>query len=861
MARTYTLNATIYGGRASYRSELMTSYSSNSNKRAGFKASTDGSEWYYCCYFAFDQATLADIKSKIQGGVNLTSIKLKVSSGTCNYRYTFKYGVKSTSSTTAFKIDSDIDLTIERYASIGTITVTSLGVPDYGYVIGGWQNTHVAPTISSATLTIETDETPFTLYYDANGGTDAPAPTVGYGISSASITVTSSEPTRTAYVFEDWNTASDASGTTYEGGDSITISADTTLFARWSGLKSTITSCPDTEIEDTMLITWTSPIVDSTHIVTISMGDYTYTSPEITAGTNQLSYSVDSAWYARIPNATQSPATVVLYTYADGELIGSDTRSPNIIVPATEVPVINDFQAGYNNTDNPTVLSWHVFLQGYSKASCVSRGLRGGLTASQGATLASAKITGAGFDRTFVPTWSSTYNCYTFGEIGDIVTVYGTQTWTLVVTDSRGRTATATSSLNVDAYQPPTVNAFTGYRCDSDGTLNPVTGESLKATVTFTYTAVGTNAVTNTLSYKKSTDQYYTTAGTDVATGSTTIFAVNSADQSATYNIQFTITDSLLNTQTVNLTISSVVGISFGLKNDRARFGGAVRQAGLEVDWNSQFDRDVNVLGNLTVNSSRVVLTVNSTAPDASGNVNVSGGGGGTDISAERVQIEGNYVYPFVIRDENAEKGLEVLISSSVTQMSLFDADVERNYIGNGRVSVYDTVGTEVSRIAHDQSFIGTDLSVTGDITASGDVTISSTLAVSSDATIGGDLTVTGDIIGNIAGIVKTVNSVLPDASGEVTLEIGDFGDITHKATGETATYTVASGSRNVFFVVGGSASNLCICLAYCTNAGVVVTNKIGTASNITITTSTNQVKIKTASASADILRLGYTAP
>ena len=833
MARTYTLNATIYGGRAAYRSADMSSYSSNSNKRAGFKASTDGSEWYYCCYFAFDQSTLADIKAKIAGGVNLTSIKLKITSGTCNYQYTFKWGIKSTSSTTAFKITADHDITIARYASIGTINATSYGVPDYGYVIGGWQNTHVAPTISAATLTIETDETPFTLTYDANGGTDAPAPTVGYGISSTTVTVTTAEPTRTAYVFEDWNTASDASGTTYEGGDSITISVDTTLFARWSGLKSTITSCPDTEIEDNMLITWSSPIVDSTHVVTVSIGDYTYTSPEITAGTSQLSYSVDSAWYGRIPNAVQSPATVVLYTYADGELIGSDTRSPNIIVPASEVPVINHFQAGYIN-NNPTVDAWHKFVQGYSNVRAWSLNM----SAGTGATLVSARVYGANIDQTVTPTWVTDH--YQFFVTGDIITVSGSQTWTLVITDSRGRTATTTSSQNVYAYQPPTVTAFTGYRCDSDGTLNPVTGESLKATVSFTYTAIGTNAVTNTLSYKKSTDQYYTTAGTDVATGSTTIFAVNSADQSATYNVQFTITDSLLNTQTVNLTISSVVGISFGLKNDRARFGGAVRQQGLEVDWNSQFDGNVNVLGDLTVNSSRVVLTVNSTAPDASGNVNVSGGGGGPDISAERVQIEGNYVYPFVIRDENAEKGLEVLVSSSVTQMSLFDADVERNYIGNGRVSVYDTVGSEVSRIAHDQSFIGTDLSVAGD------VTVGSGITVSSDASFGGDVTITGDLTGG--GIVKTVNSVSPDSAGALSLSMSDICDIYKFYTGEQRTLDVESSYRHVFFMIGGSTNNNCILLANVTSAGAVSYTKLGTGSNITIATATNKIKITVAS-------------
>lgn len=836
MARTYTLNATIYGGRASYRSELMTSYTSNSNKRAGFKASTDGSEWYYCCYFAFDQATLADIKSKISGGVNLTSIKLKISSGTCNYQYTFKYGLKATSTTTAFKINTDYDLTIARYASIGTIDVTSKGVPDYGYVIGGWQNTHVAPTISSATLTIETDENEFVLSYDANGGTDAPSPTSGWGVSSASVTVTSSEPTRTGYSFVDWNTDSDGSGTSYDGGDSITISEDTTIFAQWNALRSTITSAPSTEIGQTMTVTFSAQIPDATHTVSVTLGSTSVSSGEISAGTYSSTLTIPSSFLEELPTTTSGEATVQLNTYVDGALLGTDSAVATLTVASTEVPDIQSFTVG-SISHNATIASWHIRVQGYSNLV-----INSAIRACVGTTLVSAQINGSGNNLTVTPTGGS-YRIYYVNIEGNPFADAGVLTYTMTVTDSRGRTSTVTGTTGtVYAYSPPTVTSFTGYRCDSDGTLNPVTGESLKATVGFSYSAIGSNAVTNTLSYKKSTEQYYTTAGTDVASGSTTIFAVNSADQSATYNIQFTITDSLLNTQTVNLTISSVVGISFGLKNDRARFGGAVRQAGLEVDWNSQFDGNVNVLGDLTVNSSRVVLTVNSTAPDASGNVNVSGGGGGTDISAERVQIEGNFVYPFVIRDENAEKGLEVLVSSSVTQMSLFDADVERNYIGNGRVSVYDTVGSEISRIAHDQAFLGTDLSV------SGDVTIGSGITVSSDATVGGDLTVTGDIIGNIAGVVKTVNSVSPDSAGALTLSMSDICDIYKFYAGVQRVLNVESSYRHVFFMIGGSTNNNCILLANVTSAGAVSYTKLGTGSNITIATATNQIKITVAS-------------
>jgi hypothetical protein len=49
-----------------------------------------------------------------------------------------------------------------------------------------------------------------------------------------------------------------------------------------------------------------------------------------------------------------------------------------------------------------------------------------------------------------------------------------------------------------------------------------------------------------------------------------------------------------------------VVGIAFGLKNDRARFGGPVEKAGLQVDWDAEFN------GVLDVTQRRCYATLSS---------------------------------------------------------------------------------------------------------------------------------------------------------------------------------------------------------------------------------------------------------
>lgn len=74
-----------------------------------------------------------------------------------------------------------------------------------------------------------------TLSFDANGGTGAPASQTGTDSGSgAVITITTSQPTRSGYTFNGWNTAANGTGTNYASGGSITMATDVTLYARWT---------------------------------------------------------------------------------------------------------------------------------------------------------------------------------------------------------------------------------------------------------------------------------------------------------------------------------------------------------------------------------------------------------------------------------------------------------------------------------------------------------------------------------------------------------------------------------------------------------------------------------------------------
>ena len=71
-----------------------------------------------------------------------------------------------------------------------------------------------------------------TVTYNANGGSGAPsAQSKNY---NASLTLSSTEPTRDGYTFTGWNTQADGSGTSYAAGATYTANADVTLYAQWT---------------------------------------------------------------------------------------------------------------------------------------------------------------------------------------------------------------------------------------------------------------------------------------------------------------------------------------------------------------------------------------------------------------------------------------------------------------------------------------------------------------------------------------------------------------------------------------------------------------------------------------------------
>lgn len=111
-----------------------------------------------------------------------------------------------------------------------------------GYSFLGWSTSSTATSAtysaggnytanSAATLYAVWKANTYTVKYNANGGTGAPAnQTKTYG---KTLTLSSTKPTRTNYNFLGWATSASATSATYSAGGSYTSNAAVTLYAVW----------------------------------------------------------------------------------------------------------------------------------------------------------------------------------------------------------------------------------------------------------------------------------------------------------------------------------------------------------------------------------------------------------------------------------------------------------------------------------------------------------------------------------------------------------------------------------------------------------------------------------------------------
>jgi hypothetical protein len=179
-----------------------------------------------------------------------------------------------------------------------------------------------------------------------------------------------------------------------------------------------------------------------------------YVSQDLSAGDLSSVLTVPANWCEEFPNGITGTAYVRLETYNGASLIGDNTYSFTVTVPASVVPTIASVTAALVANGVPEAITKYV--QSHSKTTIAINTAAG----VYGSTIASYLITGGGFS---AATASAT--------LGPLPTA-GSITFSGKVTDSRGRTATKTVTITVQAYTKPTLLNQAIYRCLSNGTAD-----------------------------------------------------------------------------------------------------------------------------------------------------------------------------------------------------------------------------------------------------------------------------------------------------------------------------------------------------------------------------------------------------
>ena len=174
------------------------------------------------------------------------------------------------------------------------------------------------------------------------------------------------------------------------------------------------------------------------------------------SGAGSWAVTIPESWCATLsPDDPSFEVRIYMVAYiAGGTVVGDGAKMLTVNVPASAVPTIGAFTA--TRDANGVDASITNYVQNYSKVSLAMGSVAGAL----GSGIQSYEITGAGFS---AATSSAAFG--PFAQTGDI-------TFTAKVTDTRGRTATRTVTINVLSYGPPAFSNPEAWRSSDAGVKN-----------------------------------------------------------------------------------------------------------------------------------------------------------------------------------------------------------------------------------------------------------------------------------------------------------------------------------------------------------------------------------------------------
>lgn len=257
MAKTYTFTATVSGatnkiityGSGSNYSTLMTCYTDSYGA-----PDNPGRVGRNSNYYMRVVAVFGGLTSTIKSRATAVSMKVNYSSTGTSTRTSYArlyhdvnatgrvastsdfmgYAATFTSGTTSSKVANQVS----GYSLLDEVKGSSnnrfIFFPSrYGTNDTALEYNTKWAVVSSIVLTVTTNETDYTLSYNANGGSGAPSSQTGTGVGSYTFPISNAKPTRSGYTFLGWSLSSTATSASYQPGGSITLTASDILYAVW----------------------------------------------------------------------------------------------------------------------------------------------------------------------------------------------------------------------------------------------------------------------------------------------------------------------------------------------------------------------------------------------------------------------------------------------------------------------------------------------------------------------------------------------------------------------------------------------------------------------------------------------------
>lgn len=238
-----------------------------------------------------------------------------------------------------------------------------------GYRFNGWNTksgadgTNYQPgdsVIADRTITLYAEWVKvWTLSYNGNGNSGGTLPTGGINDDGATITVAASSGfSKAGYIFKQWNTAQNGSGTVYAPGATFELTSDITLYAIWLKtwtLSYNANGGGGTVPQEILCTEGIPPVVADRGSITDKNGGYDF---------NNWNTAVDGSGTTYAPGATISDAASGLENitlYAMWSANGTVENNPKIISDTAGLAAINNYPArfykiGENFTIEDTVV-------------------------------------------------------------------------------------------------------------------------------------------------------------------------------------------------------------------------------------------------------------------------------------------------------------------------------------------------------------------------------------------------------------------------------------------------------------------------------------------------------------------------